>query len=128
MNITYKAFKLGRKTDPKNPHPSMVWDGELFPGQSAKAYVHDFAEKKNEVNDGKFIPKIGKCVWIQGKGFYDYVRTSIIEDFYIHEDYENSKDKIVIKPENAHLLNGIKFNKDDVLLVTMNSLYYLKAE
>jgi hypothetical protein len=87
----------------------MVHNGELFPGQSAKAYVHDFAESKNEPNDGKFIPKIGKCVWIQGRGFYDYVRTSLIEDFYIHEDYENSKDKIVMKPENAHLLNGIEY-------------------
>jgi hypothetical protein len=121
----YIPYKLGRRTDAFHKGPAAVSDGQIF-GPST-AHVYDY-KKGEAVQQDKFIPEIGQCVWIQGRGFSDYVRTSLIQDFYIHDDYENSKDKIVLKPENAHLLDTIQFNKGDVLLITMNSLYFLKAE
>ena len=120
----YKAFKLGRRSDAFHQGIPAVWDGEIFP--SCTVHVYNYETKERKLTD-TFIPEIGQCVWIQGRGIFDYVRTSIIQDFYIHEDYENSKDKIALKPENAHLLSTTKFEKGDVLLITMNSLYLLKV-
>lgn len=129
MKTKYIPFKLGRRSDAFHKGTPAVFDGQIFGPSTAHVYRYNEADiDKRVVQQDKFIPEIGQCVWIQGRGFSDYVRTSMIEDFYIHDDYENSKDKIVLKPENAHLLGTIKFNKDDVLLVTMNSLYFLKAE
>ena len=127
--IKYIPYKLGRRSDAYHNGISAVSDGQIFGPSTAHVYRYNEQDiDKRVVKQDIFIPEIGQCVWIQGRGFRDYVRTSIIEDFYIHDDTENSKDKIVLKPENAHLLETTKFNKGDVLLVTMNSLYLLKAQ
>jgi hypothetical protein len=124
-NQDYQAIKLGRRTDAYHQGPAAVNDGAFY--ETCTAYVYD-VESHKTVDAEKFVPQIGQCVLIQGLGLFDHVRTSRIEDFYIHDDYDNSKDKITLKPENAFLLNNIKFDKGDVLLVTLNSLYLLKAK
>jgi hypothetical protein len=122
----YAAYKLGRRTDPfHNGYPA-VGNGEIF--KRCTLSVYDFEKKDNPfILEEQFVPRIGKCVWIQQRGFRDYVRTSQIQDYYIHDEPELSKDKIVLPYEHAKMIEGITWEKGDILLVTMNSLYYLKA-
>jgi hypothetical protein len=123
MSNTYIPYKLGRKNKSLNKDESMVYDGKIF--ETCRAYVYDYSTKEKIVED-TFVPVIDKCVWIQGRGLFDYVRTSKIIDFYIHEDYDNSKDKILLSLEDAHLLKDIKWSAGDILLTTLNSIYYLQ--
>lgn len=127
MSVKYVATKLGRKADPKNPHPPMVPTGNLFTSYS-NAYVYDWdkPEDNRVIREDKFIPIINKSVYLQGRRMGEWVRTSLIEDFYIHGDTENSPDKIRMTWEDAHMLTGIEFQEGDILLTTMNSLYFLK--
>lgn len=121
----YIPYKLGRRVDPFHKGWPAVQNGQIF--GSCTANVYDFEKGMEEAHKhGQFVPEIGKAVWIQGRGFRDYVRTSLIQDYYIHDEPELSKDKIVLPAEHAEMLEGITWNKGDVLLVTMNSLYYLK--
>lgn len=135
LKVVYEARKLGRRSDPFNPHPAMVATGKLFDGlecRAANVISQEDWRSEHQAAEG-FIPKIGACVllmasrWNSGN---NQIRTSLIEDFYIHEDEtETSKDKIImIDPENLKLLDKVaEWNKGDILLVTMNSLYHLKA-
>lgn len=123
----YMAYKLGRRTDSFHKGAPAVGNGLIF-ASPATVCVYDFKEEddKKFVNQKDFIPQIGKSVWIQGRGRNDFVRTSLISDYYIHDEPELSKDKIVLPFQHATMLEGIEWQKGDVLLVTLNSLYYLK--
>lgn len=125
--VKYDAYKLGRREDAFHKSFPAVGDGFIFGNSEANVYDYEAAEGEKIIESDKLIPKIGRCVWIQGRGRNDYVRTSVIEDFYIHGDYENSKDKIVLKAEYAPILEGVVFNDGDILLKTMNSFYVLKV-
>lgn len=125
--VKYDAYKLGRREDAFHKGFPAVGDGFIFGNSEANVYDYEAAEGEKIIESDKLIPKIGRCVWIQGRGRNDYVRTSVIEDFYIHGDYENSKDKIVLKAEYAPILEGVVFNDGDILLKTMNSFYVLKV-
>ncbi len=123
----YMAYKLGRRVDSFHKSSPAVGNGLIFP-TPATVSVYDLKEEddKKFVNQTDFVPQIGKWVWIQGRGLHDYVRTSQISDYYIHDEPELSKDKIVLPFEHATMLEGVEWQKGDVLLVTLNSLYYLK--
>jgi|688.fasta_scaffold991784_2 hypothetical protein len=132
-NTSYLAFKLGRKADSYNRARPAVSNGKIFDGLDCVASNITFdgnsAKEEDQGPDG-LIPKIGSCVALYASKFNSgnsFLRTSNIQDFYIHGNYEASKDKIILKPENADLLKGIDFQDGDILLNTMNSLYYLKA-
>lgn len=121
----YTSYKLGRRLDPFHRGFPAVQNGKIF--ERCTVCVYDFQQEDDHfILEEQFIPRIGKCVWIQGRGFRDYVRTSQIQDYYIHDEPELSKDKIVLPFEHAQMLEGITWGKGDILLVTMNSLYYLK--
>ena len=123
MNNKYVPYKLGRKSNSLNKDESMVSNGKVF--ETCSVYVYDYSTKEKIVED-TFIPVINNCVWLQGRGLFDYVRTSKIMDFYIHEDYDNSKDKIILPLEDAELLKDIRWSAGDILLITLNSIYYLQ--
>lgn len=125
--VKYDAYKLGRREDAFHKGFPAVGDGFIFGNAEAKVYDYEAAEGEKIIESDKLIPKIGRCVWIEGKGRNDWVRTSVIEDFYIHGDPENSKDKIVLKMEHAPVLEGVVFDDGDIFLKTMNSFYILKV-
>ena len=126
MQTRYIATKLGRKSDPKNPHPPMVPNGNLF-STKARAFVYDWDKLEPvDFTQETFVPVINKSVYLMGGRMHEWVRTSLIEDFYIHGDTDNSSDKICMNYEDAHMLTGIEFQDGDILLTTMNSLYFLK--
>lgn len=135
--VTYRVFKLGRRSDPANKtHIGIPWNGALLGGLDCLAsnitFYEDGKEGTEELQSPEgLIPKIGSCVSLQASKFNSgncWLRTSRIEDFYIHEDYENSKDKIIMKSEDAILLDEVTFKQGDILLKTMNSYYLLKAD
>lgn len=123
----YIPYKLGRRSDPFHKGDPAVMNGQIF--GSATACVYDWEKEGEEkfVEQDQLVPQVGKCIFIKGRGFYDYVRTSQIADYYIHDEPELSKDKIVLPAQHAGMLEGIQWAKGDVLLVTLNSLYFLKA-
>lgn len=137
----YVGYKLGRRADAFHDGYPAVGNGRLFYGWEVKAGIVPVLKDENGdshigraefTEDGKLIPKIDHCVGIYishwNSGF-NFLRTSKIQDFYIHGDYENSKDKMVItNPENAMLLDGVKFEDGDIVLFTMNSIYLLREK
>ena len=111
--------------------------GSQFSGLDCQAgNVLDFKSHESEhvmqwQEASGFIPMRNHCVALRASRYNSgdsWLRTSLIVDFYIHEDEVNSADKIVL-PSWADLtmLDGIEFKKGDILLRTMNSFYFLKA-
>jgi hypothetical protein len=137
LNVTYKAYKLGRRTDAfiKEARWNSPMSGLQFSGLNCYASTLEMGEGEptyTEQGVDGFIPKIHTCVALQASRYNSgdcWLRTSLIEDFYIHEDFENSADKIRL-PSWATLdsLDGVTFAKGDILLRTMNSFYLLKAQ
>lgn len=135
VKVAYIASKLGRRDDAFQPaYMAAVGNGTVFGKLECQAAVGEFVDGEIEENwqgpDG-FIPQRNKVVFLQASRYNSgnsWLRTSLIIDFYIHEDHENSGDTIVL-PSWAPLtiLDGILFEKGDILLRTMNSFYFLKA-
>jgi hypothetical protein len=137
VKTTYTAYKLGRRKDALHGlHWQSPLTGKQFSGLECQAGVYQMTEEGEAGTDWQkadgFIPERNKCVYLRASRYNSgdsWLRTSIIVDFYIHEDYENSADKIVL-PSWAPLdiLDGVEFAKGDILLRTMNSFYFLKAQ
>jgi len=135
VKVTYTAYKLGRRSDAF--HAMSIWSpgrGKQFSGLECQAgnLVNFEGEDGTEWQEANgFIPRRNTCTVLQASRYNSgdsWLRTSLIVDFYIHEDEENSADKIVL-PSWAPLdiLDGITFSKGDILLRTLNSFYYLEV-
>ena len=136
LKVVYKVRKLGRRADPFHKAPPMVMSGLQFDGlecRLANMIVEEGGRIENQDPEG-FVPKIGARVsvntgrWNSGN---NWLRTSLVEDFYIHGDETGqiSKDKIVVlNPADGFLLDQIKeWKKGDIVITTANSMYHFEA-
>lgn len=136
LKTVYQVRKLGRRADPFNKAPPMVMNGLQLDGlecRLANMIVQEGGRIEHQDPEG-FVPKIGSCISVNASRFnsgYNWIRTSMVEDFYIHGDETGqiSKDKIVVlNPADGFLLDQIKeWNKGDIVITTANSMYHFKA-
>ena len=138
MKVT--ICKLTRRLNPENPMPPMVNPGQGVTGEfmvptdkGIELMESDNADLTElTINDiyapaETFRPKIGYPVYVKGAAYYDYLRTSRIRSYYIHETDGADPDKLVLPKDfpledAAHIsLEGLE--KGDMLLATMNSIY-----
>jgi len=137
----YIFTKLGRKADPENKAHPMVSTGQTVNGHASR-WTEEAVDwegdetKVTEDFDGtvweeqeELVPRVGYPMMIRGRGFSNWIRTSCVRSFYIHEDVEG-RDKLVL-PSNFPIddIGQLsEMNKGDVLIATMNSIYFAKLE
>lgn len=130
VKITYVPYKLGRRSDSYNKGHAAIQNGSVFDGLDAQAAVV-FYENESDTpvtqyqKANGFIPENNKCVSLQASRYNSgnsWMRTSLIVDNHVAEDSTFP----AWLPEEYR--SGIELSKGDILLRTMNSFYYLKAQ
>lgn len=150
----FNVVKLGRKSNPENPSPPQVYSGFRLYGTRMKKWhpkLSELMSKEYETEDDQADavvalakelggehkltieaeddrPNIGEPLWFYGRGIYDWLQTSVIRSYYVHEDGDNHPDKLVLPSEfpMEDLVNMDMplMEKGDMLLCTMNSIYF----
>lgn len=130
VKTTYVPYKLGRRADSYNKGWAAIQTGSVFDGLDAQAAVVFYEDRSDtpitqyQKADG-FIPENNKCVSLQASRYNSgnsWMRTSLIVDHHIAEDSTFP----TWLPEEYR--SGLELSKGDILLRTMNSFYYLKAQ
>ncbi len=88
--MKYTVYKLGRKQDPENKRPSMLYNGFQFSGATirTKKVNPEETEYITGMDEpiGKLEDLVGHSAYFSGYSMYDFVRTSIVRHVYEHGD------------------------------------------